>query len=98
MEESEKLKNLEQRLESLEIRLDQLDDRTENGIIVQNTRKVYRSRGGNFWGLLLIAIGVFWLGRNLGWFDIRLPLWPTLLILFGIYILVSDSRKSGKTN
>lgn len=47
-----------------------------------------------FWGVVLVLIGVYYLLFNLGlltWLrgDV---LWPTLLILFGIFLLVRRGR------
>ncbi len=47
-------------------------------------------RGGIFWGLLLLIVGVVWLAGSLGYvtlnFDILLPL---LVIVAGLYLLVT---------
>ena len=44
---------------------------------------------GWFWGAALVLIGAYYLLTNLGWLTLKNDvLWPTLLILFGIVMLV----------
>lgn len=54
---------------------------------------------GVFWGGLLVALGVFWLLRNLGflhidWHEIS-RFWPVLLILAGVGLLASGGERGG---
>ncbi len=59
-------------------------------------RQVRRQSRSLFGPLLLIAIGVYFLLRNLGWVSPELhwgavlPLWPLLLVLLGINIIVQQ--------
>ena len=57
-----------------------------------------RRSNGIFWGGLLVALGIFWLLRNLGflhidWHEVS-RFWPALLILAGVGLLVSGERGS----
>ena len=51
---------------------------------------------GSFGGVVLIVIGVFALGRNLGWFDVSLieligTWWPLLLIGLGVSLIFAPN-------
>jgi len=50
-----------------------------------------KKNNGIFWGLLLVAFGLLWLGRSLGFFHFSwynaLRLWPILIIWVGITLL-----------
>lgn len=35
----------------------------------------------------MVLIGFWWLARDYGWIDWRLPFWPMVLIFIGIYHL-----------
>jgi hypothetical protein len=56
-----------------------------------------RRSNGIFWGGLLIALGVFWMLRNLGFLNIDWDevsrFWPVLLILAGISLLASGGER-----
>ena len=58
-------------------------------------RKKSRKHWDNsFWGIVLIVVGLLWLGNNLHWFRIHLPVWPLVLIVFGLYLLLEHRRRS----
>ncbi len=64
-------------------------------------RKVYFSWGQFISALILIAIGIIFLGRNLGLFKVDVGLffnlfWPAILILIGINLLRGRSHKEGR--
>lgn len=48
-------------------------------------------------GIVLIALGVIFLGNELDWFDIRFRdvfrFWPVILIAYGIYYLVRGTQR-----
>ena len=51
---------------------------------------------GLFWGIVLIAVGVFWLFGNFGWFNwdwfaTFWQLWPLILIVLGLNYLLRDN-------
>lgn len=35
--------------------------------------------------LVILLIGLYWLGRDLGWIETRISLWPIILIAIGLY-------------
>jgi hypothetical protein len=54
-------------------------------------KKSMKKNKGIFWGLLLVAIGLLWLGRTFGlfhfsWYNFA-RLWPLLIILIGVKCL-----------
>ena len=58
------------------------------------------NRNSNFIiGVIIVLIGLFFLGRNLGWipfhfFGYRLSqLWPVLLIAVGVWFLIGKGKK-----
>jgi uncharacterized membrane protein len=48
-------------------------------------------------GILLIAIGLIWLGARAGYIDLSwlhfVPFWPTACILFGAWLLYNGLRR-----
>ena len=91
---------LEKKVRDLEKRIDDLGKRVEDEVdsvskrvekeAKQVTEKVRKSGNGSnlFWGIVLLALGIFWLGRNFHWFFEDLPWLPVLLIAGGITLLV----------
>ncbi len=64
-------------------------------------RRVFFSWGQFITALIFIAVGVVFLGRNLGLFEVDLSiffnlLWPVILILVGFNLLRGRSHNSGK--
>ena len=49
--------------------------------------------GGYGFAILLLAIGGFFLARDLGWIDLNVSLWPIVLIVFGAYLIIVKSTK-----
>jgi len=49
--------------------------------------------GRIFWGLAFVAAGTIWLGNQVGWFDIDVPLGAAAIILIGLYMIVSSRRR-----
>jgi hypothetical protein len=50
-----------------------------------------------FWPVALIAVGLVWLARNMGWLDRDVPWFPLLLIGLGVYLIVrQNSRRDDK--
>lgn len=65
--------------------------------MTQNPNQSKIPRGdGLFWGVVLIAVGVFWLFGNFGWFSwdwlaTLWQLWPLILIVLGLNYLLRDN-------
>ena len=64
-------------------------------------KKIYFSWGQFITALIAIAIGVVYLGRNLGLFEVDLRLfwnlfWPLILIFIGFSLLRGKSKNSGR--
>ena len=48
----------------------------------------------SFWGIVLIAVGLIWLDKNLHWFHFDIPIWPIVLIVIGLYLLLEHRHRS----
>jgi hypothetical protein len=88
--------NLEDLSDQINQRVDdalkRVDEKLAN--IANEPRKKSRRRWDNtFWGIVLLLVGFFWLGNNLHWFRIHIPLWPVILIVIGLYLLL-DQRNN----
>ncbi len=64
-------------------------------------KKVFFSWGQFFTALIAIAVGVIFLGRNLGLFEVDTTLffnllWPVILILIGFNLLRGKTQSSGR--
>lgn len=61
---------------------------------MNNNVEIKRS-GGSLWGVILILVGLAFLGDNLGWFafDIWDILWPAIIIIVGIQLLMRRGRR-----
>jgi len=49
--------------------------------------------GRVFWGLAFVVAGSIWLGNQMGWFDLDIPLGAAAIILIGLYLIVSHRRR-----
>ena len=38
--------------------------------------------------LILLVVGVFWLGKDMGWIDVEISVWPILLIVLSAYWII----------
>jgi apolipoprotein N-acyltransferase len=86
--------DFEKKVESIDQRVNDALKRVEEklGKIADEPRKMSRRRWDNsFWGIVLLLVGFFWLGNNLHWFRIHIPVWPIVLIVVGLYLLL-DKR------
>ncbi len=97
----EMAREMESRAQEFSERLEQMGERLANTFDSRRPaapeevkgRPFRRRRHDSlFWGLVLIAVGVFWMGRNLGWFWWHVPLWPVLLIALGLYLLLRSAQ------
>jgi len=56
----------------------------------RSSTEVLTRRGGIFWGIVLLFVGIIWLLGSLGYIDINLDIiLPTLLIILAIWLIVS---------
>lgn len=56
----------------------------------RSSTEVLTRRGGIFWGIVLLFVGIVWLLGSLGYVDINLDIiLPTLLIILAIWLIVS---------
>ena len=44
-------------------------------------------------GVILVLIGVVWLGRDMGWIPPELPLLPIILIVVGLILMFRKYKK-----
>ena len=45
--------------------------------------------GTSFWGWFFLAFGLFLLAKQQGWIPQDVSVWPPILIVVGIYMLIS---------
>lgn len=44
--------------------------------------------------IFILAWGLIWMGNDLGWWEIKFPFWPVIVVIIGLVILLSEIRKS----
>jgi len=49
--------------------------------------------GGIFWGLLLLALGLWFLAEDLGYITSNISIWPIILIFLGIWFLLKRNNR-----
>lgn len=60
----------------------------------RSANEVVTRRGGIFWGIVLLIIGIVWLLGTLGYFEINVNLLlPMLVIILGVYLLVTKAMR-----
>ncbi|HOZ53624.1 MAG TPA: DUF5668 domain-containing protein [bacterium] len=67
----------------------------KNGFSCCSTSGCFLKR--NFFGILIFLLGIFYLGKNMGWWNFDLDwslFWPILLILIGLMVMLK--RKKNK--
>ncbi len=91
--------------EQLEARLNQILDRklealaarleSSEAVEAKRRRQVGASRTDRtFWGVFLVVLGALWLADRMEWLDISAGwLWPSLLIGFGLYLVLGGRAK-----
>jgi len=56
----------------------------------RSSTEIVTRRGGIFWGLVLLIVGIIWLLGTLGYFDLNVDLLlPMLVIILGLWLLVT---------
>jgi len=84
-----KIRELEQKIEEMGRKIGDEVEEHVRGVRVHVHR---RERRGVFWGLLFILVGLVWLGKSVGWFDLDIPLLPSALIVVGLLIIYNSRR------
>lgn len=49
--------------------------------------------GKLFFGIFILAMGVSWLGNDIGWWKFNLPWFPLAIVLLGIAMIIGWSRR-----
>ena len=76
--------NNKRKEEAIELR----EVRQSSGPVVYRSNNVGCGCGSSvFWGFILLFVGTFWLGQNIGWIDPNISMWPILIIVIGFYII-----------
>lgn len=89
--------NLDARLSQIDRKLDELNTQLaatdERELRLRNKSGASRT-DRTFWGIFLIVLGGLWLGQRMEWFDISAGwLWPSLLLGFGLYLILGGRYK-----
>ena len=98
-----KMKNLEKRMEEIGQRVEERGG--EYGKKIEEKAKTMhknlKHKGhhshGLFWGIVLIAVGILWLGNNLDWFFYDVPWFPVALIAGGLFLILKNWDKKKTT-
>ena len=92
MEDQTKIAELEQRLEAMGRRIDDLAERAGQRIDPTGARRKDQMSSRSFWGLIFLIVGSVWLSNRMGWFYFDIPIAATVLIVIGIYMIVTSKR------
>lgn len=98
---------IEQKVSALEKKIEKIGKGIETKAKTVQEEVHQKGHHGHtlFWGIVLIVIGIIWLGNNLEWFVYEIPWIPVIMIAGGIYIIIknwekdepeSDKQTSGK--
>ena len=89
-----KIKQLEDRIESIgkrvEAKGEDLGKRIEEKAEEISKKADFPKYHGHslFWGIVLVALGILWLGNNLRWFYFDVPWLAVITIAGGIYLII----------
>ena len=99
----------EEKMKHVEARLEDIGKKVENkgeafGKRIEEKAKEFEKRVDGkghghhlFWGIVLLAVGIIWLGNNLNWFYYDVPWIAVLMIAGGVYLIVRNwDRKEAK--
>jgi hypothetical protein len=79
-------------LDDLLRRVDELERKLAGSLADDRpTRSRRRLRGNTFMGIVILLVGLVWLGRSydIGWLD-DIRFWPAAVILFGLFLIFGD--------
>jgi apolipoprotein N-acyltransferase len=58
------------------------------------SNEIVTKRGGIFWGIVLLIVGIVWLLGSLGYFELNVDiLLPMLVIILGVYLIVTKAAR-----
>ena len=49
-------------------------------------------RGGLFWGILFLVLGLWFLAKDLGYISFSVSIWPVILIILGVLMLLKKNK------
>jgi len=86
---------LERRVAELEKKIDRMGKRAGERLkTVKGDIHDGRHQGHVFfWGIVLIVVGIIWLGNNLEWFVYEIPWISVIMIAAGVYIIFKNWEK-----
>ena len=87
-------KDIEKRFEEFTRRIEDKfsgDKKPENG--KNGFPCVPRKHDTTFWGIILVIIGVVLLGNYFHWFYLDVPIFPTALVILGVYLIIEHQRR-----
>ena len=94
-----KMKKLEDRIEEIGKKIEERGEKLGNKIEekAKTVEKNIKQRGTHghslFWGLVLLVVGILWLGNNLDWFIYDVPWFPVVMIAGGVYLILKNWEK-----
>ena len=88
-------KKLEEKVAELEKRIERMGKQAEAKLKTAKTDVRKKEHHGHmlFWGIVLIVVGIIWLGNNLEWFVYEIPWIPVIMIAAGIHIILKNWGK-----
>jgi hypothetical protein len=55
--------------------------------------KVKKRCDSAFWGVVLLVVGIILLGNYFRWFYLDIPIFPSILVILGAYLILEDRLK-----
>ncbi len=97
MLDEERFDKFEQRVEALGKRIEEVAERigqkVEARVETSARCSPHRERGRIFWGLAFVVAGFIWLGNRMDWFRFDVPIAATVLIILGLYMIVTARHR-----
>jgi apolipoprotein N-acyltransferase len=54
---------------------------------------------GIFWGILLVAIGLIWIGKKMGFIPYDMALfWPSVMVIMGIWLMATAMMRRRRSS
>lgn len=92
----------EDKMKQVEVRLEEIGKKVEEkgeafGKRVEEKAKEFEKKIDGkdhghhlFWGFVLLAVGIIWLGNNLNWFYYDVPWIAVVMIAGGLYLVIRN--------